>query len=73
MTPPEHEAEFLQAHGALGANDSMQNTVTAGPDGTFESPVDSGAAPGTLLGIQIRATDPDGRNAPPVRYVVHVQ
>ncbi|MGD0052278.1 MAG: copper amine oxidase N-terminal domain-containing protein [Vulcanimicrobiaceae bacterium] len=73
MTPPEHEQDFLQARGALGANDSMQNTVTAGPDGTFESPIDSGAPPGTLLGIQIRATDPDGRNADPIRYVVHVQ
>ncbi|HTW85160.1 MAG TPA: stalk domain-containing protein [Candidatus Sulfotelmatobacter sp.] len=71
LTP--READFLAAHGDEAGNDNVQNTVTAGPDGVFDSPVDSGAPPGSLLGIQISAIDPaTGGHADPVRYVVHV-
>ena len=68
------EQQFIAAHGAFDTNSSVQNTVTAGPNGDFESPVDSGAPPGSLLGIQISAVDPaTGGSADPVRYVVRVQ
>jgi hypothetical protein len=71
VTP--REEEFLQSHEFPG-NDRVQTTVTAGPNGEFDSPVDSGAPSGSLLGIEISAVDPaSGSAANPVRYVVRVQ
>jgi hypothetical protein len=59
--------------GLFGLNDSnsVQVTVTAGPDGRFRAPVSIDAPSGSTLGIVITASDVNaGLSANPVRYTV---
>jgi hypothetical protein len=68
---------FGQVLGGLlgvGGHASVQNTVTADPNGQFSSLINIGAPSGATLGIVITSTDPDyGVAANPVRFSVQVR
>jgi hypothetical protein len=55
----------------LNGSNSVQVTVTAGPDGRFRAPISIDAPSGSTLGIVITASDVNaGLSANPVRYTV---
>ncbi|HEX3468465.1 MAG TPA: copper amine oxidase N-terminal domain-containing protein [Candidatus Elarobacter sp.] len=68
---PENFGRLVGGLFGLNGTNSVQVTVTAGPDGGFRAPISIDAPSGSTLGIVITASDVNaGLSANPVRYTV---